>query len=389
MYPMTPAQRRFLFELLSTPTAPFREQLVAACACARLDAAHVPYFEDEAGNIVVGVDSLAAYRKLLASKGPCLPVFAAHMDHPGFHGLGWNDAGRLEVAWHGGTPVKQLAGARLWLADETGRVGEGVLMRPELSASGRTLSTSEVRLPAASPVRRLNPRQLFGGFGFSRPVWARGNRLYTHAADDLVGVFAIIETARAQMRRRHQSPPFIGLLTRAEEVGFVGAIAHFETGLLSAATRPVIFVSLEASRNLVGAVLGKGPIVRLGDRRTVYDPNALRALETVATRALGRAYQRRIMDGGACEAAAATIFGLRAMGITVPLGNYHNQNLDGGPETRGLGSPAPEFVDMRDIAGLLKLCRALLNVRLDWVSPWQAERKQLMKNYRAYTRHLR
>lgn len=47
-------------------------------------------------------------------------------------------------------------------------------------------------------------------------------------------------------------------------------------------------------------------------------------LTEIAQRTLPRRHQRRIMDGGACEAMAATVFGIPAIGLSVPLGNYHN-----------------------------------------------------------------
>ena len=96
--------------------------------------------------------------------------------------------------------------------------------------------------------------------------------------------------------------PFIGLLTRGEEVGFVGAVKHFESAYLAKARRPLMVVSLEASRTLTGAIIGKGPVVRLGDRRTVFDAGGLQVLSQLAERLLPKAHQRRIMDGGACEA---------------------------------------------------------------------------------------
>jgi hypothetical protein len=63
-------------------------------------------------------------------------------------------------------------------------------------------------------------------------------------------------------------------------------------------------------------------------------------------------------------ATAATAYGFPAIGISVPLGDYHNQEFEGGSECRGKNGPAPEFVHRRDIEGMLKLCRALLRPRL-------------------------
>lgn len=384
-------QWRCLRELLAVPTAPFREQQVRTFAERALEAWGVPHCRDPHGNLLVGVASPTAYRRLLGMRSD-VPVrlFIAHMDHPGFHGVRWLDARRLAIAWHGGSPVKHLAGAGVWLSAGAGYVGRGELRDIELHPKGYAIGRAEVRLPDAS-LRTVVPqaRRLFGGFAFRAPVWRSGPRIYTKAADDLIGVFAILQTAHALFRRRTaEPPPFIGLLTRAEEVGFVGAIAHFELDWLRRRRRPLIAVSLEASRTLPGAEIGKGPVVRLGDRRTVFDADGMQVLSELAGKVLPGRHQRRIMDGGACEATAATAFGIPTIGLTVPLGNYHNQGLEGGADCPWLAGPAPEFVHVDDVRGLLALCRALVDRPLCWDDPWGAVRAQLQRNRRAYARHL-
>jgi endoglucanase len=387
---MNATRLRFLTDLLSQPTAPFREEHVLALTERALQRARVPAFLDPAGNLVIGVDSRAAYRQLLRapSREP-VRLFIAHMDHPGFHGTRWLTPERLAVKWHGGSPVKHLAGNRVWLADATGYLGAGRLLRPRLLPSGHALDTAEVRLhrPLPQPVAAT---ALYGGFGFRAPVWQHGERIYTKAADDLIGVFAIVTLAQELFgRTRRTRPPFLGLLTRGEEVGFVGAIAHLELGWLEARRRPLVAVSLETSRALPNAVVGRGPVVRLGDRRTVFDPDALRVLADVAERVLPGRHQRRVMDGGTCEATAAVSWGLPAIGMSVPLGNYHNEHFTGvsgsardGSSTRG--GPAPEYVHRGDIDGLIKLCRGLLEPGLPWNDPWREQRTQLRRRARRY-----
>ncbi|MEQ6340110.1 MAG: hypothetical protein M3A44_00290 [Gammaproteobacteria bacterium] len=384
-----------LLDILAQPTAPFREEHVIATVTRVLEQAGVPFFADPLGNLVVGAASRAEYLRLVRgerSEGPStepLRVFIAHMDHPGFHGVEWLTPRRLKVQWHGGAPVKHLAGASVWLADSQGWAGSGTLARVKLTASKRTIDTAEVHINAPLD---LPANTLYGGFRFRAPVWRSGKRLYTKAADDLVGVFAIVATALAlfSKRRAAQPPPFLGLLTRAEEVGFVGAIGHFELGWLaqSQGRRPVVCVSLEASRTLPGALVGKGPVVRLGDRRTVFNPDALKVLADVAERVLPGGHQRRIMDGGACEATAATAYGFPSVGISVPLGNYHNQGFEGGPDCKRPDGPAPEFVHLDDIAGELDLCRALMKTGLPWDDPWKKQRQLLQKNLRHYRKLL-
>ncbi|HQU15871.1 MAG: hypothetical protein B7Z66_06325 [Chromatiales bacterium 21-64-14] len=381
---MSVSNEGLLLDLLSTPTAPFREDQVVVVAQRWLERAGIAHFTDPAGNLVVGAASPRAYRALIAARSTePVRLFVAHMDHPGFHGQRWRADGCLEVVWHGGSPVRHLRGARVWIAGPEGNVAEGRLVATTLHVSGRFMAAGEVRITAwRHDGRRPAARRLFGGFAFRAPVWRAGGRIYTKAADDLVGVFAVLSTAKRVLRQG--AVPFLGLLTRGEEVGFVGAVRHFELGWLRNPHRPLVCVSLETSRTLPGARIGSGPVVRLGDRRTVFDPNALRVLAGVAERTLPGRHQRRIMDGGACEATAATAWGVPAVGISVPLGNYHNQGFEGGPDCRGVEGPAPEFVHQDDITGLLTLCRGLMTRGLAWASPWDRDRARLSRNAARY-----
>lgn len=381
---MKPGSPRFLTTLLSQPTAPFREQQVMALVTRVLDASGVPHFTDPIGNIVVGAGSKTDYLRQLREPGDePVRVFIAHMDHPGFHGVRWARPNVLRVQWHGGSPTRHLQGSKVWLAGDEGFQAEGVLRKARLRKEGWAIDTAEVHFAKALPSPRPKAESLYGGFQFRKPVWKSGSRLYTKAADDLIGVFCIVATA-LEVFRKKTHPPFIGLLTRAEEVGLVGAVGHFELGWLQQAKRPVVCVSLEASRTLPGAEVGKGPIVRLGDRRTPFDAACSQVLTELADDVLPKQYQRRIMDGGSCEGSAATAWGFPTIALAVPLGNYHNQGLEGGPDCRGHLGPAPEFVHLGDLAGQLKLCVALMRAQLPWSDPWRAVRARLKKNYREY-----
>jgi len=389
---MQTRQQQRLYELLACSTAPFREAHVVREVECQLQAIGIPYYFDRHGNMVVGVDSEKAYKKRLNTRSQQpLRVFIAHMDHPGFHGVRWLSTSRLSVRWFGGSPVRHLAGHKVWLATDDVRIATGRLKNIKLRKDKRAIETAEVELDRdCIPSKRIAAKKLYGGFDFSKPVWQRGQRIYTRAADDLVGVFAILETARAMMRKGadDEREAFIGLLTRGEEVGFVGAVAHLEDGLLGQAKRKVVVVSLEASRTLPGAVIGKGPVVRLGDWRTVFEPGGLKVLSDLAMKVLPGKHQRRIMDGGSCEATAMTAWGVPPIGISVPLGNYHNEGYEGGMECRAHRAPAPEFVHLQDIEGELKLCRGLMKTSLVWDDPWQQQRQRLRRNLGHHRKQL-
>lgn len=380
-------QYDLLKDILSQPTAPFCEFHVVRLLCRVLQKAHVPYFLDPVGNIVVGVTSRKEYLQLVKTKSQDpLRVFMAHMDHPGFHGMRWERNG-LRFRWHGGSPLKHLNGAAFWLATAIAGAGEGKLVRFSFNGT-RSIGKGLLKVPPRLQESYPKAQQLFGGFTFRAPVWQRGKILYTTAADDLVGCYAITELGLRLKKTLQRRANFLGLLTRAEEVGFVGAIGHFELGWLQQARRPVLCISLETSKTLPDAEVGKGPVVRLGDRKTVFDPGALQLLTELAARRLRR-YQRRVMDGGTCEATAALAFGFRAVGISIPLGNYHNQSFDGGPDSRGPLGPAPEFVHMDDIEGMLTLCQQLMTSDIHLEAPWKRTLQTLQRNKSYYHALLR
>jgi endoglucanase len=139
-----------------------------------------------------------------------------------------------------------------------------------------------------------------------------------------------------------------GLFTRAEEVGFVGAIQLARNEVLPKA---VTVVSLETSSAKGGpATMGGGPIIRVGDRTSIFDPLATAQLTQIA-KERGIPCQRLLMQGGTCEATAYQLYGYRTAGLCIALGNYHNCADD--------AKIAPEFVSLADIEGLVELCVAL------------------------------
>lgn len=381
----------FLKMILSQPTAPFKEMHVGSIIENELKQNRVPFFRDPVGNLVLGVSSKKEYLRLVSQKtDEPLRIFIAHMDHPGFHGIEWINPSQLKIKWHGGAPTQHLENAPVWLADDQGLLGEGHLTQVQLASSGRTIDSAHIEV-SPSDRRDAPAQEIFGGFRFRAPYWIEGNLIYTKAADDLVGTFAICSVATELFLkgRNKKGAPFIGLLTRAEEVGFIGAIAHFELGWHKKAKRPLLAVSLETSRTLPGAEVGKGPVVRLGDRYTVFDAGYLRVFSDLAQKILPDRHQRRVMDGGTCEATAAQVYGLKTVGISVPLGNYHNQSFEGGPDSAGPMGPAPEFVHLQDIAGLIELCHGLMTPKLPWARPWKSKHEEFSKELKKYKSHLK
>ncbi len=383
----------FLTELLSCRTAPFREHFAEERLKIELDHHRIPSFKDPHGNVVVGAGSSAEYLRILKRGSASAPTrfFIAHMDHPGFHIAGSGSGLRLEATWHGGTPVEHLESAEVWLKcrDLPNWEGRGRIRSAMKAVHGRSVANSQIEISEPLP-SSVNALSLFGGFRFQAPCWEEAGCVRGSVCDDLVGCFAIIETAKkvfTKGKARAGFAPFLGLLSRAEEVGFVGTIAHLELGWIKKSRIPPLVVSLETSRALLpGAEIGKGPVVRLGDKFTVFSPGPTRALTELAAKILPEKHQRRIMDGGTCEGSAATVFGLPTIALSVPLGNYHNQSFEGGTGSLGSLGPAPEFVHLQDVAGLLALTSAIAKRAFRFDRPWEATRtvyRQSLVKYRA------
>ena len=303
--------------LLAVPTAPFHEAAMRATIARRLTekCPHVTLRQDAFGNLIARYQRGAA-----GGTPPPAPrwAFAAHMDHPAWVRPGASGA----------------AGAAT--------VGDGM----EWTFLG---GVPEATLKANA--HRIEP---CGDFA----VWALPDfeigtdgggpeRLFSRACDDLIGCAAIIGMLE-ELEETGAACDCYGLFTRAEEVGFVGAIQMARDGWLQEAGITVI--SLETSAERPPARQGDGPIVRVGDKTSIFDPVATAELAAVAQEA-GIPFQRCLMAGGSCEATAFQLYGIRSAALCIALGNYHNC----APESR----IAAEFVSTADFFGLQRLCFAI------------------------------
>ena len=190
--------------------------------------------------------------------------------------------------------------------------------------------------------------QEFGEFGmWDLPAFRLdGDRLYSRACDDLIGCATINATLRT-LSERASSGSVAGVFTRAEEVGFIGAIHLAKSKLLPS---DATIISLETSKEILPAKMGEGPIVRVGDRISIFDPQTTDLFVEIArNEKIGS--QRCLMPGGACEASAFQLYGYRSAALCIALGNYHNCTPDGRIDS--------EFIDLGDLEGLIALCVAI------------------------------
>jgi putative aminopeptidase FrvX len=319
--------------IVSIPTASFHEHRVLRRLAAHAAGLGLPTAQDRWGNLHVRYRGRAG--------GPSWTC-VAHTDHPGF--VVTRAAGRkLRARWFGRVEPHYFAGARVRLFPEGGPPVRGRVTAARRGARGRV---SQIAIAAEAPV----PVGAIGSWDIP-DLRCRGERLSLRAADDLVGCALLAAVLESLARTR--SPASLRVVyTRAEEAGLLGATALARSGALPAAD-PVLV--LETSRELACGRLGAGPVVRVGDRMSVFDPGLARLLQVTAEelcrRRRGVRVQRGLMDGGTCEATPFGAFGYRAAGIAIPLGNYHNM---------GRARIAPEVVDRRDLQSAALLIEALV-----------------------------
>jgi len=296
-----------LKRLLKQPTAPFHEYHVRAEIEALLkDCPHVKLKHDKFGNL------LATYKNGKSKSKPTW-VLGAHMDHPAF--------------------IKPPGSTKRDEWDFLGGVGQ-----------------LEVDAGVKRGLRKAKGQIATWNF----PVNITNTRIEATACDDIIGCAAIVMTFLDLARLNIQTTVHAAF-TRAEEVGWLGAwhlAQHWPFGEDS------VFLSLETSRPVNGAVMGGGPILRVGDRVSIFDSEAVAVLVTTA-KEQGIRVQRCLLDAGACEATATQASGIRSAGISLPLGNYHNLN-----DSRQI---APEYVMMDDLVSLIKLLKALVATKHDGI----------------------
>jgi putative aminopeptidase FrvX len=315
-----------LERLLSLPTAPFHERFVSSFVRDELKNAGLDFTVDEHGNIV------AAY-----GDEPSLAC-VAHMDHPGFE-IADVSGGTAEALWFGGVAAKYFSGARMIVYDRDSgaRRARGVVRKITRNALGRVEKMS----------LRLDGGVAPGDFGTWNlaPFRRQGKLIHTKGADDLVGC-AVILMLLKELKARGIRTGVRAVFTRAEEQGFIGTLGMIRSGALPPSTK---IMSVETSKALPGVVLGGGPVIRLGDRASMFDHRMVFFMDRVARelKKKDRRFrsQRRVMDGGTCEATPYQLAGYVAGGIAIPLHNYHNQG-----KTR-IGA---EAVHLRDVKGAVR-----------------------------------
>lgn len=343
--------QKILTEMLSLPTAPFAEDHVRRYVFDFCQRRRVKMREDKAGNILVHYKHASAKVR----RPVCL---CAHMDHPGFRAVRMLDDGRLKAQWHGWVAPEYFPKAKVRFYSGGAWI-HGRILTTTLKTRGPLYPqglVDTVEIEITKPRRGTVQSGAPGMWDFPDPQ-IKGKRIFARGCDDIAGVAAMLCALDKLVRDRAKAEGYF-LFTRAEEVGFVGAIAACQSRTIP---KKCLVVAIETSSVLPGVVMGGGPILRVGDKASIFSPNVTVWCRRVADELAGSSkhftYQRKLMDGGTCESSAYCQLGYDAGGICIALGNYHNCN-------RATGRLGPEYVDLDDVADLIKWFVALATTKI-------------------------
>jgi putative aminopeptidase FrvX len=344
---------QWLLELTDLPTAAGRETRVLAWITAwAARRRNLALTRDRAGNVFI------TQRRQSQHAGRPPLFITAHLDHPGFVVAGVRGA-EIELEFRGSVHDPYFESAAIEIVSSL-----------DARAGRHTTPARIVTLNAkAKPFKRVVARSDGDATGIQAGDIARfafdgdtqvprieDGILHSYACDDLAAVAAAL--AAMDLLRMRPGMSHVGLLfTRAEEVGFVGALAACKARSIPKRAR---LICLENSRSFAESPIGEGPIVRVGDRMSVFEPSLTNDISLIMTEHQKRhprfRWQRKLMPGGTCEATAFSIYGYRSTCLCLPLGNYHNMiDIDQVQAGQRPARVAPEFISMADFHGLVEM----------------------------------
>ncbi len=368
----------WLLQLTAIPTAAGRERRVVEWIHEWVsERADLVLTADRHGNLTIEHAEAGA-----ASERPFF--ITAHLDHPAFV-IESIEGSTLHLSFRGGVLDPYFAHRPpIVLFTDDDRPVRAIITASDKSTKPFRTATAE--LAPGESLEGLEPGDI-GRWDFpepeirpetAKPGMHAGRVLYTHACDDLAAVaaaLAAMDELRGESAARHVRLFF----TRAEEIGFVGAIAACREKLLPADGR---YVLLENSRSFPESPIGGGPIVRVGDRMSTFSPALTAGIAKVAedlAKADGEnkendpgqiesaerpgaafKWQRKLMPGGACESTTYMAYGYESTCLCLPLGNYHNMAdlqavQDEEAEALANARPGREHIALNDYHHLIRL----------------------------------
>jgi len=319
---LSASQKKLLQSVLSLPTASFHEHAVMQFVRSFASFYKLPIQRDRSGNLKI------TYR---SGSVRTPTTFVAHMDHPGFEVVqGGNKKVRVRLL--GGVNPKQFLGSKILICSEEGLI------------PGRV--TRKIKKDFEVAVRISVARGDFGYFDFPGCLF-RSGKICSKGLDNVNSVSALLELLRT-LKQKKMKAHVVCLFTRAEEVGFIGAMSAIENNFVPR-NGPIIVMETSSAKG--GRVqVGGGPVLRVGDKMSVFTPGMdlwlHKTAQDLQKKKKDFLFQRALMAGGSTEASIFLLKGFVVGSLAFPLENYHNQ---------GKTRPAMEIISQKDYADMQRL----------------------------------
>jgi endoglucanase len=245
-------------------------------------------------------------------------MLAAHMDEIGVMVTHVDAQGFCRFTTVGGVLTNTLIGSRVHFAN--GVEGAFGLEGSPLARERPTLQKMflDVGASAKEDARvQVGDTAVFrSGFG------AVGDRLFAPNLDDRIGCAVLIQALRELENSPHE---ILAVFTTQEEVGARGAT----TAGYGLAPEIVLAIDVTATGDFpqatpMAVALGKGPAIKIMDRRMITHPTVRRWLESTA-QAHDLPYQLEVLEYGSTDASAVQISraGVPAGTISLPCRYVH------------------------------------------------------------------
>lgn len=308
----------FLSQLTETPGVSGREERVRTLLNEHLSPISNEVTVDRLGNLIARIPG----------KGPRVALLA-HMDEVGFLVSKIEPGGFLRVMPAGGVDPRVFWAQKVTVHGRKEIAGVVGSVPPHLKPEGESEKVTPIEecfVDLGLPANEVMDLVRVGDpVTFATRSWETETAFFAKALDDRVGLFVMLEAAR---RVKPDCDLFLVASTQ-EEYGLRGA------GPAVYAVKPEIALALEGTvasdtpglklpSNVTPTTQGKGPEIRLMDKRMISDRRLADFLVQVAHER-GIPHQLIVKKTGSTDAAAGqvTASGVRACALSVPVRYIH------------------------------------------------------------------
>lgn len=262
---MSPESKKFLYDLLMTPSATGFEQNIQKVVEAYAKPFADTIEKDFHGNLIIGVNTKSSRRVMLAGHCDQIGLMIKHINKEGY----------LYFGALGGIDVGVLPGSRITIHAESGPI-HGVIGRKPIHSQtsdergkvGSDIDKLWIDIGAADKKECESLVQIGDSVTFAHNVLElRNNFVTSPGLDDKVGVFVAVETAKLCAKLKLHCAVY-AVSTVQEEVGLRGA----KTAAYS--IDPEVGIAIDvchatdnpgtSGANAVTCGLGKGPAISRG-----------------------------------------------------------------------------------------------------------------------------